>query len=48
MSIKAVHGTLVVFLQNEAGNRKWGPTPERVKELMLSYRPRDSPTPTTS
>jgi phosphorylated CTD-interacting factor 1 len=26
MSAKAVFGTLVVFLQNEAGFNKWGPT----------------------
>ena len=41
MSFKAAHGTLVVFLQNEAGFAKWGPTTERVKELLLSAKPRE-------
>ena len=42
MNFKAVHGTLVVFLQNEAGFQKWGPTTERVKELLLAAKPRES------
>lgn len=37
--IKSVHGTLVVFLQNDAGYAKWGPTPERQKELQLAFEP---------
>lgn len=41
VNVKAAHGTLVVFLQNEAGHQKWGPTPERVKELRLAFMPRD-------
>ncbi len=39
--MKSIHGTLVVFLQNDAGYVKWGPTPERIKELMLAYRPKE-------
>ncbi|XP_021342973.1 phosphorylated CTD-interacting factor 1-like [Mizuhopecten yessoensis] len=42
MSSKSLHGTMVVFLQNNAGFAKWGPTPERVKELLLSSKPRDT------
>lgn len=42
MSAKSLHGTLVVFLQNDAGFAKWGPTPERLKELLLSAKPRDT------
>ncbi|KAL4235084.1 mRNA (2'-O-methyladenosine-N(6)-)-methyltransferase [Mactra antiquata] len=42
MNFKAVHGTLVVFLQNDAGYQKWGPTTERVKELLISAKPRES------
>ena len=43
MNIKAVHGTVIIFLQNDAGFIKWGPTPERVKEVLLAYIPRESP-----
>ncbi|XP_067652155.1 mRNA (2'-O-methyladenosine-N(6)-)-methyltransferase-like [Haliotis asinina] len=42
MNYKSAHGTLVIFLQNDAGFAKWGPTPERIKELMLSSKPRDT------
>lgn len=41
---KAAHGTLAVFLQNEAGFARWGPTPDRINELLLSYRPKEIPT----
>ncbi|XP_037346421.2 mRNA (2'-O-methyladenosine-N(6)-)-methyltransferase [Pungitius pungitius] len=39
MYYRAVHGTAVLFLQNDAGFAKWGPTPERLAELMAAYRP---------
>jgi phosphorylated CTD-interacting factor 1 len=39
LNVKSVHGTLVVFLQNEAGFLKWEPTTERLRELLLAYRP---------
>ncbi|XP_064599168.1 mRNA (2'-O-methyladenosine-N(6)-)-methyltransferase-like [Liolophura sinensis] len=42
MNVKSSHGTLVVFLQNEAGFARWGPTSERIQELLLSCRPKDS------
>ena len=42
INVKSAHGTLIVFLQNAAGYAKWGPTPERLKELHLAYRPKDS------
>lgn len=29
---------MVVFLQNDAGFLKWGPTPERLDELIESYK----------
>ncbi|XP_071773579.1 mRNA (2'-O-methyladenosine-N(6)-)-methyltransferase [Centroberyx gerrardi] len=38
MYYKAVHGTAVLFLQNDAGFAKWAPTPERLAELMAAYR----------
>merc|ERR1719282_722393 len=34
--IKANRGTCVIFLQNEAGFEKWGPTPDRIKELQIA------------
>lgn len=39
MYYRAVHGTAVFFLQNDAGFAKWGPTPERLTELSAAYRP---------
>ncbi|CAH1779043.1 unnamed protein product [Owenia fusiformis] len=42
MDIKSSHGTLVIFLQNDAGYARWGPTQEKVKDLILAYRPKDS------
>lgn len=41
MSAKASFGTLVVFLQNDAGFARWGPTPEKIKELILASKPKD-------
>jgi phosphorylated CTD-interacting factor 1 len=43
-----VHGTLVVFLQNEAGFKKWGPTPEKIKELLIAAKPKATPTSSSS
>ncbi|WAR12142.1 CAPAM-like protein [Mya arenaria] len=41
-NFKAMHGTLVVFLQNELGFQKWGPSTERVKELLIAAKPKES------
>ncbi|GFO20659.1 phosphorylated ctd-interacting factor 1 [Plakobranchus ocellatus] len=41
MSSKAVFGTLAVFLQNEAGFKRWTPTPEKIRELVLASKPKD-------
>uniref|UniRef100_A0A4W6FHR9 mRNA (2'-O-methyladenosine-N(6)-)-methyltransferase n=1 Tax=Lates calcarifer TaxID=8187 RepID=A0A4W6FHR9_LATCA len=41
---RAVHGTAVLFLQNDAGFAKWAPTPERLAELTAAYRPASSRT----
>ncbi|XP_008519894.2 mRNA (2'-O-methyladenosine-N(6)-)-methyltransferase [Equus asinus] len=38
MHYKAVHNTAVIFLQNDPGFAKWGPTPERLQELSTAYR----------
>lgn len=43
LNVRAVHGTLVVFLQNNAGFAKWEPTTERLRELLLAYRPTEPP-----
>ena len=40
--MKSAHGTLVIFLQNDAGYARWGPTAERVKELLLASKPKDT------
>ncbi|XP_070536314.1 mRNA (2'-O-methyladenosine-N(6)-)-methyltransferase-like isoform X2 [Ptychodera flava] len=36
---RAVHGTLVFFLQNKAGYEKWEPTQEKVDALLQAFRP---------
>ncbi|XP_054164741.1 mRNA (2'-O-methyladenosine-N(6)-)-methyltransferase-like [Oppia nitens] len=38
LNVKSAHGTLIVFLQNDSGFLKWGPTPERVDELIEAYK----------
>ncbi|XP_029943254.1 mRNA (2'-O-methyladenosine-N(6)-)-methyltransferase [Salarias fasciatus] len=39
MYYRAVHGTAVLFLQNDAGFVKWPPTAERLSQLTAAYRP---------
>lgn len=39
VNVRAAHGTVIVWLQNEAGFNKWGPTDERVDALLEAYRP---------
>lgn len=36
---RSSHGTLVVWLQNGAGQARWGPTEERVEALLDAWRP---------
>lgn len=36
--VSAQYNTLVYFLQNDAGFLKWGPTPERVEDLVESFK----------
>uniref|UniRef100_A0A8C7CQB3 mRNA (2'-O-methyladenosine-N(6)-)-methyltransferase n=1 Tax=Oncorhynchus kisutch TaxID=8019 RepID=A0A8C7CQB3_ONCKI len=38
MYYKAVHGTVIIFLQNDSGFTKWEPTPERIQELLAAYQ----------
>lgn len=37
--MRAAHGTVIVWLQNEAGLQKWGPSDDRVDALLEAYRP---------
>ncbi|BFZ13338.1 hypothetical protein BsWGS_16377 [Bradybaena similaris] len=41
MNCKAIFGTLVVFLQNDAGYARWTPTEEKIKELTQAIKPKD-------
>jgi len=36
---KSAHGTMIVWLQNDAGYQRWGPTEERVDALLEAFRP---------
>lgn len=37
--VKNVHGTMVVWLQNNGGFTRWGPTESRVEALLEAFRP---------
>lgn len=37
--MKCIHGTMVVWLQNNAGQQRWGPTESRVEALLEAFRP---------
>uniref|UniRef100_A0A1B6D634 PCIF1 WW domain-containing protein n=1 Tax=Clastoptera arizonana TaxID=38151 RepID=A0A1B6D634_9HEMI len=39
LNVRSSHGTLVVWLQNNLGYQKWGPTEERVEALLEAFRP---------
>ncbi|KAK2722971.1 mRNA (2'-O-methyladenosine-N(6)-)-methyltransferase-like [Artemia franciscana] len=39
VNIRAAHGTVIVWLQNQPGYQKWGPSEERVDALLDAYRP---------
>ncbi|KAJ9577230.1 hypothetical protein L9F63_006204, partial [Diploptera punctata] len=39
LNVRSAHGTLVVWLQNNAGYQRWGPTDERVEALLEAFRP---------
>ena len=39
INVRAAHGTFIVWLQNEAGYQRWGPSDERVDALLDAYRP---------
>ncbi len=37
--MKCIHGTMVVWLQNNSGFTRWGPTESRVDALLEAFRP---------
>lgn len=37
--MKNIHGTMVVWLQNNIGFTRWGPTESRVEALLEAFRP---------
>lgn len=39
LNIRSVHGTVIVWLQNSAGHKRWEPTEERVQALLEAFRP---------
>ncbi|XP_055383752.1 mRNA (2'-O-methyladenosine-N(6)-)-methyltransferase isoform X2 [Condylostylus longicornis] len=39
VNVKCMHGTLVIWLQNNAGYARWGPTEARVDALREAFRP---------
>ncbi|KAF6214651.1 hypothetical protein GE061_009394 [Apolygus lucorum] len=38
-SVKSPHETMIVWLQNNAGNTTWGPVDDRVEALLDAFRP---------
>ena len=39
IAVRSVNATMIVWLQNDAGYQRWGPTEERVEQLLESFRP---------
>merc|ERR1719220_2187758 len=39
VNVRSVNGTIIVWLQNDAGFQRWGPTEDRVEQLLESFRP---------
>ena len=37
--MRSVNGTMIVWLQNDAGYQRWGPTEDKVEQLLESFRP---------
>ncbi|XP_786170.4 mRNA (2'-O-methyladenosine-N(6)-)-methyltransferase [Strongylocentrotus purpuratus] len=43
VSSRAVHGTMMIFLQNDEGNRVWPPTDEGIRAVMDVAKPKSAP-----
>merc|ERR1712004_847962 len=39
VNVRSINATVVVWLQNDAGYQRWGPTEDRVEQLLESFRP---------
>lgn len=39
INVRSTHGTIIIWLQNNAGCEKWGPTDKRVEVLLDAFRP---------
>jgi len=39
VNAKSAHGTMIVWLQNDAGYQRWAPTEDRVEALLDAFRP---------
>lgn len=39
VNIKCTHATMIVWLQNNAGASRWGPTETRVEAILEAFRP---------
>merc|ERR1719420_1177193 len=39
VAVRSVNGTMIVWLQNDAGYQRWGPTEDKVDQLLESFRP---------
>ncbi len=39
VAVRSVNSTMIVWLQNDAGYQRWGPTEDRVEALLESFRP---------
>ena len=39
VAVRSVNGTMIVWLQNDAGYQRWGPTEDKVEQLLESFRP---------
>ena len=39
VAVRSVNGTMIVWLQNDAGYQRWGPTEDKVEQLLESFSP---------
>ncbi|XP_044750647.1 mRNA (2'-O-methyladenosine-N(6)-)-methyltransferase [Coccinella septempunctata] len=39
LNVRSVHGTVIIWLQNTAGNQRWEPTDDKVQALLEAFRP---------
>lgn len=39
INVRSSHGTIIIWLQNNAGFKKWGPNDKNVEALLEAFRP---------